>query len=68
LRAEDDRHIREGLSEDELELFDLRKKDKMTQEQKRLVLENAPVRDLAPPHPYPGIRQLHHQCPALPDA
>ncbi len=31
LRAEDERHIREGLTEDELELFDLLKKDKMTQ-------------------------------------
>lgn len=26
LRAEDERHIREGLNEDELELFDLLKK------------------------------------------
>lgn len=33
LRTEDERHIREGLSEDELELFDLLKKDKMTQEE-----------------------------------
>lgn len=33
LRAEDERHIREGLSDDELELFDLLKKDKMTQEE-----------------------------------
>jgi type I restriction enzyme R subunit len=33
LRAEDERHIREGLSEDELELFDLLKKEKMTQEE-----------------------------------
>ena len=33
LRAEDERHIREGLTEDELELFDLLKKDKMSQEE-----------------------------------
>ena len=33
LRAEDERHIREGLTEDELELFDLLKKDRMTQEE-----------------------------------
>ena len=33
LRAEDERHIREGLTDDELELFDLLKKDKMTQEE-----------------------------------
>lgn len=33
LRAEEERHIREGLTEDELEVFDLLKKDKMTQEE-----------------------------------
>lgn len=33
LRAEDERHIREGLTKDELEIFDLLKKDKMTQEE-----------------------------------
>jgi type I restriction enzyme R subunit len=37
LKAEDERHIREGLSEDELELFDLLKKDKMTQEETQKV-------------------------------
>ncbi len=31
MKAESERHIREGLTEDELELFDLLKKDKMTQ-------------------------------------
>jgi type I restriction enzyme R subunit len=31
LREEDERHVREGLTEDELELFDLLKKDEMTQ-------------------------------------
>ncbi|HEX2994092.1 MAG TPA: type I restriction enzyme endonuclease domain-containing protein [Anaerolineales bacterium] len=33
LRAEEERHIREGLTEDELEVFDLLKKDKMTQDE-----------------------------------
>jgi len=37
LQAEDERHVREGLTEDELELFDLLKKDKMTQEETRKV-------------------------------
>jgi len=32
LKQESERHIREGLTEDELELFDLLKKDKMTSE------------------------------------
>ena len=33
LKAESERHIREGLSEDELELFDLLKKDKMNEKE-----------------------------------
>jgi type I restriction enzyme R subunit len=33
LKEESERHIREGLTEDELELFDLLKKDKMTDEE-----------------------------------
>ena len=37
LREEDERHIREGLSEDELELFDLLKKDKLTQAETQTV-------------------------------
>ena len=37
LHAEEERHIREGLTEDELELFDLLKKDKMTQEETQKV-------------------------------
>ncbi|MDY0833437.1 type I restriction endonuclease subunit R [Pseudomonas sp. SED1] len=37
LSVEDDRHIREGLSEDELELFDLLKKDSMTQDETQKV-------------------------------
>ncbi len=37
MQAEDERHIREGLSEDELELFDLLKKDGMTHEETQKV-------------------------------
>lgn len=37
LQAEDERHVREGLSEDELELFDLLKQTKMTQEETQKV-------------------------------
>ncbi len=39
LHAESERHLREGLTEDELELYDLLKQDKMTQaEEKRVKL------------------------------
>jgi type I restriction enzyme, R subunit len=37
LRAESERHIREGLTEDELELFDLLKKEKMTKDETQKV-------------------------------
>lgn len=37
LKEEDERHIREGLSEDELELFDLLKKEEMTQAEEERV-------------------------------
>ena len=37
LREEAERHLREGLTEDELELFDLIKKDRMTREEKQKV-------------------------------
>ena len=37
MQAEDERHVREGLSEDELELFDLLKKDGMTQDETKKV-------------------------------
>lgn len=37
MKAEDERHIREGLTEDELELFDTIKKDKLNQEEKQKV-------------------------------
>ena len=33
LKEEDERHIKEGLSKDELELFDILKKEKMTGEE-----------------------------------
>jgi type I restriction enzyme R subunit len=39
LRAEEERHIKEDLSEEELELFDLLRKDKLTKaEEKRVKL------------------------------
>ena len=37
MKAESERHIREGLTEDELELFDLLKKEKMTEEETQKV-------------------------------
>jgi len=37
LKEESERHLREGLTEDELELFDLLKKDKMTKEETQKV-------------------------------
>jgi len=37
LKQESERHIREGLTEDELELFDLLKKDKMTNDETQRV-------------------------------
>ena len=37
LREEDERHIREGMTEDELELFDLIKKDQMTKAEEQKV-------------------------------
>lgn len=37
LKAESERHVREGLTEDELELFDLLRKDLMTQEETQKV-------------------------------
>mgnify|MGYP000879472153 CR=1 FL=1 len=44
LKEEDERHIREGLSADELELYDILKKDKMTQAEE-IKVKNA-ARDL----------------------
>jgi len=37
LKEEDERHIREGLSEDELELFDILRKEKITQEEEKRI-------------------------------
>ncbi|WP_250461655.1 type I restriction endonuclease subunit R [Microbulbifer litoralis] len=37
MQQEDERHVREGLSEDELELFDLLKKDKLTKKEEQRV-------------------------------
>ena len=37
MKGESERHIREGLTEDELELFELLKKDKMTKEETQKV-------------------------------
>jgi type I restriction enzyme R subunit len=37
LKAEDERHVREGLSEDELELYDLIRKDGLTHEEEKRV-------------------------------
>lgn len=37
LKDEDERHIREGLTEDELEIYDLLRKDKMTKDEKKTV-------------------------------
>jgi len=43
LKGEDERHIKEGLSKDELELFDILKKDKMTADEK-IKVKNAAKR------------------------
>jgi type I restriction enzyme R subunit len=37
LKKEEERHIREGLTEDELELFDILKKEKMTRDEEKKV-------------------------------
>jgi type I restriction enzyme R subunit len=37
MKTEDERHVREGLTEDELELFDILKKDKMTKDEEQKV-------------------------------
>jgi type I restriction enzyme R subunit len=37
MKSEDERHVREGLSEDELEIFDLLSKDKMTEAESQKV-------------------------------
>lgn len=35
MKAEDERHVREGLSEDELELYDTLRKDKLTKDEEQ---------------------------------
>ncbi|SJM94592.1 Type I site-specific deoxyribonuclease HsdR [Crenothrix polyspora] len=37
MKAEDERHVREGLSEDELELYDTLRKDKLTKDEEQKV-------------------------------
>jgi type I restriction enzyme R subunit len=44
LHAESERHILEGFTEEELELFDLIKKDKMTKSYERTITSNIQVR------------------------
>jgi type I restriction enzyme R subunit len=53
LKDEAERHVREGLSEDELELFDLLKKDSMTQDETQRVKLSAKrlLRRLVEEHP-----------------
>jgi type I restriction enzyme, R subunit len=53
LREEDERHIKEGLKPDELELFDIIKKDRMTQDEKKRVklAAKALLRRLLEKHP-----------------
>ena len=53
LKEEDERHIREGLTRDELELFDVLKKEKMTQkeEQKVKLAARHLLKRLAQEHP-----------------
>ncbi|MDB5815579.1 MAG: type site-specific deoxyribonuclease, HsdR family [Rhodocyclales bacterium] len=53
MAEEDERHVREGLSEDELELFDLLKKDSLTQDetQKVKLAAKALIHRLLEEHP-----------------
>jgi type I restriction enzyme R subunit len=53
MKDEDERHVRDGLTEDELELFDLLKKDTMTQEetQKVKLAAKSLLRRLCEEHP-----------------
>lgn len=53
LKEEEERHIREGLSEDELELFDILKKEKTTKEEKKMLklVAKALLRRLSEEHP-----------------
>ncbi len=53
MKAEDERHVREGLTEDELELYDLLKKEKMTESeiQKVKLAAKSLLRRLLQEHP-----------------
>ena len=53
LKAEDERHIREGLSEDELEIYDILQKEKMTaaEEQKAKLAAKHLIKRLLEGHP-----------------
>ena len=53
MKEEDERHVREGLSEDELELFDMLKKEKMTEAetQKAKLAAKSLLRRLLEEHP-----------------
>ena len=53
MKGEDERHVREGLTEDELELFDLIKKEKMTEAetQKAKLAAKSLIRRLLEEHP-----------------
>lgn len=61
LKDEEERHIREGLSEDELELYDLLKKDRMTEEEKKKVKLAAKslLRRLLEEHPKVLVQDWH---------
>ncbi len=61
LKAEDERHIREGLSQEELELFDILKKAKMTKDEKQKVKLAAKslLRRLQEEHPRVLVQDWH---------
>ena len=61
LRDEDERHIREGLTEDELEVFDLLRKDAMTQDETQRVRLAAKdlLRRLIEEHPKLLVQDWH---------
>lgn len=61
VKDEDERHIREGLSEDELELYDLLKKERMTREekQKAKLAARALLHRLLEEHPKVLVQDWH---------
>ena len=64
LRSEDERSIREGLTDDELELFDLLKKERMTQEETRKVKLAAKslLHRLLEEHPRVLVQDWYKDC------